>query len=123
MSDIKWTAQESLACALCWAGFSAPDECMKDQTPQEYWLLLPDRTRNTYRHEAKVRMLLAIARGQAVAVTPASSWTKYYLDIVGRKAGLKVSHRIWKIVNIVYYTAYGIRDSNLPMQEDVDNGK
>jgi hypothetical protein len=45
------------------------------------------------------------------------------LDIVGRRAGLKVSHRIWKIVNIVYYTACEIRDSNLPMQEDVDNGK
>lgn len=73
LTDIQWTPHEALACALCWAGFASPEEYMKDDTPQEYWIRVPPKTRDVYRRRANARMLLAVARGQAVAILAESS--------------------------------------------------
>ncbi len=72
--DVKWTAREAMACALCWVEFSSPEKT-GFASPETYWLGLPEATRNLYRRSANKRLLLAVARGEAVPMLPPGSLT------------------------------------------------
>jgi len=100
MSEIVWTAREALACALCWAEFSSPERTGVS-SPETCWLGLPAKTRDTYRREANQKLLLAVARGDAVAITSPHMFTPAECAAIGADLGIKSPARTWKIIAAV----------------------
>lgn len=58
---IVWTAEEALACALCWSGFSGSTDYRTD-TPEQYWAAITERARQTYRERVQELALTEVAR-------------------------------------------------------------
>lgn len=61
-----WTAEEAMACALCWAEFRHPEE--REDTPERYWLSITEQAREKIRNITATQNVLRVACGQAVAV-------------------------------------------------------
>jgi len=99
MSDIKWTAREAMACAYCWAEFFTPEAL--GESPEAYWLSITEAARNDYRRVANNLWLLAVARGEAVAVTSPHMFTPDERAAIGAEVGVKAPSRIWKIIMAV----------------------
>jgi len=99
-ADVTWTAREALACALCWAEFYHPEK--RTDSPEAYWLSVTERTRNDCRRIANQRLLLAVARGEAVPVLPSSAKTDAQIAAVGEGMQIKARHRIYRAVDAVY---------------------
>ena len=97
-----WTAREAFACACCWAYFGKPED--RDDTPEAYWLRITEHARNSYRAEANERMLLAVARGQAVAVPPVNSFQEGQMNALTAALRMKSEHRVRQIVDAVLRT-------------------
>jgi hypothetical protein len=100
MSEIVWTAREALACALCWAEFSSPEN-IGVASPEAYWLSLPSQARDLYRSEANKKWLLAVVRGQAVAVTSPHMFSEAERAAIGAEVGIKSPSRVRKIIAAV----------------------
>lgn len=107
--DVVWTAREAFACALCWAEFSCPEE--RDDTPEQYWLSITPRARADCRHWANKFLLLAVARGHAVAILPPGEWLDSDRSLFGSKVGITTRRRIYQIVKAFWDTARMIRDA------------
>jgi hypothetical protein len=97
--DVKWTAREAMACALCWAEFSAPET--RGDDPVAYWLSITERARNDCRRAANQKWLLTVARGQAVAVTSPHMFSEAERAAMAAEIGIKAPSRIWKIIMAV----------------------
>ena len=98
--DVKWTAREAMACAYCWAEFYHPEN--RADSPEVYWLSVTERTRNDCRRLANQRLMLAVARGEAVPVLPSSAMTEAQIAAVGDGMRVKARHRIHRAVDAVY---------------------
>lgn len=102
-----WTAREALACAYCWAEFAHPEG--RTDTPEQYWLSVTERARNECRSIANARLLLAVARGQAVAVLPPEGLRAGDLQRLTSALNMKMEHRVRAILAAVFNT---FKDSN-----------
>lgn len=94
---IVWTAKETMACALCWAGFDKPWH--RTDTPEQYWVSITEQSRNHFRTEAKRRLLLAVARGGAVPVMQHTNLREGQFEAIGAAIGLTKRHRIIQIIH------------------------
>lgn len=94
-----WTAREALACAYCWAEFHNPED--RSDTPETYWLRITERARNECRAIANDRLLLAVARGQAVAVPPTASLRAGQFEALKAALSLKMDHRVRQILDAI----------------------
>lgn len=101
--DVVWTPREAFACALCWAGFTSA--LSRTDTPEQYWLGITQAARNEYRRVARNRLLLAVARNEAVAILPPTAWSPDQLSMLGEAANLTARHRIWQILTAVWRAA------------------
>lgn len=100
MSEIVWTAREALACALCWAEFSSPEN-IGVASPEAYWLSMSSQARDLYRSEANKKWLLAVVRGQAVAITSPHMFSPAECAAIGADLGIKSPSRVRKIIAAV----------------------
>lgn len=116
---IEWTARETFACALCWSGFARPP--LGAYTPETYWADLPDLARNQYRAQANALLLLAVARGDAVALTGPSGMEERTKGAYRAALGLKQDHRLWQVLQAVYNVTRELRDEGVRMV-DIGNG-
>ena len=98
-NDIKWTAREAMACAYCWAEFISPEG--RGDSPEAYWQSIAEGARNDCRRVANGLWLLAVARGDAVAVTSPHMFTAAERAAIGAEVGIKAPSRIWKIIMAV----------------------
>ena len=103
MADIRWTAREAMACAYCWAEFSTPEN--RGESPEAYWLHITEAARSDCRRIANGLSLLAVARGEAVAVTSPHTFTTDERAAIGAECGIKAPSRIWKIIMAVQKVA------------------
>lgn len=99
MTDIKWTAREAFACALCWSGFHGAEE--RSDTPEQYWLGITEKARNDYRRIAGERLVVATARGEAIALLPWRGLPPSQQEAVRAAVGLKSMHRVSKVFDAV----------------------
>ena len=99
MSDIEWTAREAFACALCWAEFYNPER--RADTPEQYWLSITERARSDIRTVANRRLVVATARGEAVALLPWNGIPPSQQEAVRAAVGLKSLHRVGKMFEAV----------------------
>lgn len=104
---IEWTARETFACSLCWSGFAKPP--LGAHTPETYWLDLPDLARNQYRAQANALLLLAVARGDAVALVGPSGMEERTKGAYRTALGLKQDHRLWQVLQSVYNVTKQLR--------------
>ena len=98
----NWTAREAFACALCWSEFQAPET--RADTPETYWLSITERARNSIRQAANEKMLLAIARRDAVAVPHCNAVTGKVFTTLKDELGLKVDYRVRQVLSAVWTT-------------------
>ncbi|WP_428491635.1 hypothetical protein [Rhodopila sp.] len=106
-SDLKlrpscWTAREALACAYCWTEFANAEE--RQDTPETYWLSITERARNDCRSIANKKLLLAVARGHAVAVPPVAGLQEGQFAALKEALGIKADNRVRKVLNAVVST-------------------
>jgi hypothetical protein len=101
MNEITWTAREALACAYCWAEFNEPEKTGYG-SPETYWLSITEAARNDCRRVANRRLLLAVARGEAVAMLPPPSFTPDAMGHFATKMGLTAMHRVRRNVESVW---------------------
>jgi hypothetical protein len=99
--DVTWTAREALACAQCWAEFYDPEKTGW-ASPETYWLGLPEKTRNIYRSAANKHLMLAIVRGQAVALLPSANLRDAEIAALGQEIGMRQQWRIRRVVDGLY---------------------
>jgi hypothetical protein len=99
--DVTWTAREALACAQCWAEFYEPEKT-GFASPETYWLSLPPKTRDIYRRAANKNLLLAVVRGQAVALLPSASLRDADVAELGEAISVRQQWRIRRLVDAVY---------------------
>jgi hypothetical protein len=99
-APITWTAREALACAYCWAEFNSPEKT-GIASPEAYWLSIHERAREECRRVANQRWLLAVARGNAFAVTSPHMFSEAERVAIGAEIGIKSPSRIWKIIDAV----------------------
>ena len=74
------------------------------KSPETYWLSITEKARNECRAVANELLLLAVARKQAVAVTPAASLSGIQLDRLAAALQLTKLHRVKAILDAVFYT-------------------
>lgn len=98
VSDIKWTAREAIACAYCWSEFKAPDLAFPGGCPEQYWRHISERARNECRAIANKRLLLAVARGQALAIPPEGYLSNDSIRLIGANIGIA---RTWRVRQII----------------------
>ncbi len=94
---VVWTAREAMACAYCWSEFN-DQEKTGIASPEAYWLGITEAARNDCRRAANQKWLLAVARGQAVAITSPHMFTEDERAAIGAEVGIKAPSRIWKII-------------------------
>lgn len=99
---IRWTRSEAMACALCWAEFSKPED--RPDTPEQYWLRITERSRQECRKIVKDRYLLAVAFRQAAPLFPPGNMTEKQLEAARDVLGLKARHRVWQILQAIHHT-------------------
>ena len=102
MTDIVWTAKEALACAYCWTEFYDPEKSGFD-SPEAYWVSITERARCDCRNAAHRLLLLAVARGECVAIMPPIAITDKDEAHLGEKMRLKASHRIRECYAAVWH--------------------
>jgi len=91
-TDIRYTAGEAFAIAYCWAEFSEPENTAHE-SPEAYWASITEAARNECRKVANRLLLLAVARGQAVALaTEHLSDDQFISDVA---AELQMRGRDW----------------------------
>lgn len=102
MNEIVWTNAEAMACAYCWAEFSAPERRQIHTTPEQYWLSITERSRQECRKIVKDRYLLAVAFRQAAPVFPPSNLTEDQFEAARAALGIKARHRVHQILRAVH---------------------
>lgn len=107
----EWTAREALACAYCWVEFSTPED--RPDSPEQYWLGITEKARNECRAIANERLLLAVARGQAVPVLPSAGLAEGQFAKVKAALGIKSDYRVRAIIDVVR-SALKSNDRNMP---------
>lgn len=101
--DVKWTAREAMACAYCWAEFANPEA--RGDDPVTYWLGITEKARSECRTIANKRLLLAVARKQAVPLLPPDSLTNDDKAAIGAAMRLKAWWRVNRCIYAVYQFA------------------
>lgn len=127
MPKAVWTAREAMACAYCWAEFNNPENTGLG-SPEAYWLSITEHARNNCRRVANRMMLLAVARGQALAMHPPGNWDAREHVALGEAMGIKAHWRVSRAINGVWAAlkarrwpaAYGMRPAPPQAQEAGD---
>lgn len=99
---IEWTAKEAMAMAYCWSEFSVPEYSMVGMDPLTYWRGIDERARNECRTLANELLLVALAKGQAVAVLPPEGLREGELDRLKIALGMTKEHRVRQILMAVW---------------------
>lgn len=95
-----WTAREALACAYCWAEFASPEH--RADSPEAYWASITEQARNRSRAAANELLLLAVARGEAVAMTAAPTSREGQFEALKDALGLKADRRVHSIWTAIF---------------------
>lgn len=98
-ADVVWTAREAFACAYCWSEFASPET--RGDSPEQYWMSITEKARSSCRRVANEKWLLAVARGQAMAITGADMFSAEERASLGASAGIKAEYRITRLISAV----------------------
>jgi hypothetical protein len=103
-TDIRYTAREAFAIAYCWAEFSEPENTSHG-SPEAYWAKISEAARNECRKVANRLLLLAVARGQAVALATEYLQDHQFIADVAAELGMKQKERVRTMVAGVHKVA------------------
>ena len=98
-ADVVWTAREAFACAYCWSEFANPET--RGDSPEGYWLAITEKARSSCRRVANEKWLLAVARGQAMAIAGAEMFTQEERAALGANVRIKADYRITRLIDAV----------------------